>query len=1218
MVQARLSSARSAAPTVGVLPTVRLELRGAQGRATEYPVPEAGFLIGTVAGCDLRLPGSGLPPVICLLAPYPGGASLRRLASTQILRVNGQTATNSVIADGDVLLVGGVELTVRVTQAAESAPIPAVKLMPLPPATAATSAGENAALEARARALDEQVRELETDRVLWYQRREEIERDCIEQKERLLKERQELENREQALKEACGELGSRERAQAKQREEVEILRGELDIRQTTLQQREEELTTTRAELDTIRQQLYERYRERRDRLAGLQEAVNRAAAKVQDQKRVLEAEQSSFREQRQAALAESAARSDALATLDQRQQELTELARSLNLRERELRGQQTTLYEREQELAAEQARLAQEQNEHRADLVRLHRLQESLTRDQEKQTLRARELEAEAQRLGQLQNRLGSDRTELEAERTRHAEESRSHATRLEELRERLLSVEEQQAALTTLRIRLDRQHEEQRQQNQVLTERRARLEAAEAELQRQHQEVRLQQADVDDERQRLDQEQRLVAERNVTLDEAMGRVREWQERLTWQTAEVEEQAARLTDQAQTQAEQARQLEALATETAEAEERLRTAREDIQGREQVLRRAEQTRTALQEQLRRRSEELATRQQALTEQTRLLEETRRTHELRQAELEVERQRSEEQLASLRLQIEARENDLRQLESTLAQREQALVARLEQIQEMGRTVAAERKARHEERLAWESAQRQALEEATRMHADLDALRQQLPDLELRASSAAESLTQARQQLREHLEQLHRYARQSQDELEQLRSVVQNEATQLRQRETTLRQAREEHRLSVTAFRQQLIEWQGQVAEMKRALAQDETRLDRRQAAVDQQARQVTEQATVVQHQEREVVARRAEMEKHLEDMREWYRRKIRELTESRLDGEKGTAAPSILTLTEESEPGDRHLSELLQSLNLVEEQTLQSLLIEARKQRRPLRQVLLAGGYLTLFQMALIEAGNMDGLALGPLRLVDRLRATARETVYRVFDPRLGQEAVLRHLAEAEMDSATHPDEFRQRFGQAVALRHPNVAATLEVLELAGRPAVLVEPLAGLPATDWPPLAAVPGVWYRLLSQTALGLHMAHQAGLTHDHLDAAAIVLTSEGVVKVCGLGEPGWLTPAALNESTVATDDLTALGQLARHWATPGRNGRGKPLPDPLRLILERLTATGDERYPTAGALLEELDRVGSEVPPNGEAWKRMLSYVREHVQDDAGLKRSA
>src|SRR5262249_29454856 len=160
--------------------------------------------------------------------------------------------------------------------------------------------------------------------------------------------------------------------------------------------------------------------------------------------------------------------------------------------------------------------------------------------------------------------------------------------------------------------------------------------------------------------------------------------------------------------------------------------------------------------------------------------------------------------------------------------------------------------------------------------------------------------------------------------------------------------------------------------------------------------------------------------------------------------------------ILLLTGETDPGDRKLGDLLRSLELVDADTLTTLLVESRKQRRSLRQALLAGGCLTLYQMALIEAGNLDGLVLGPVRIIDRLRARARETGYRVFDPRRGSEAVLRYLAEAEMQDAIHPDEFRQRFAQAAAVRHPHVAATLEVLEINGRPAVLQEWLTGLPS------------------------------------------------------------------------------------------------------------------------------------------------------------------
>ena len=167
------------------------------------------------------------------------------------------------------------------------------------------------------------------------------------------------------------------------------------------------------------------------------------------------------------------------------------------------------------------------------------------------------------------------------------------------------------------------------------------------------------------------------------------------------------------------------------------------------------------------------------------------------------------------------------------------------------------------------------------------------------------------------------------------------------------------------------------------------------------------------------------------------------------------------------------------------------------------------------------MALIEAGNLDGLVLGPVRVIDRLQAGPREAVYRVFDPRRNGEALLRCLAESEMHDAVHPDEFRQRFAAAAAVRHVHVAATYEVLEIAGRPAVLQEWLTGLPGSDWPALTSAPGVWFRLLSQAALGLRTAHDAGLVHGALEASSFVCTPEGVVKLCGLGEPRWLAAAA-------------------------------------------------------------------------------------------------
>jgi len=58
--------------------------------------------------------------------------------------------------------------------------------------------------------------------------------------------------------------------------------------------------------------------------------------------------------------------------------------------------------------------------------------------------------------------------------------------------------------------------------------------------------------------------------------------------------------------------------------------------------------------------------------------------------------------------------------------------------------------------------------------------------------------------------------------------------------------------------------------------------------------------------------------------------------------------------------------------------------------------------------------------------------------------------------------------------------------------------------------------------------------------------------------------------------------------------------------------------VLYRLNAEGDAGYPGAGELLDDLEKAATAVPPNAEAWERLLRYVREHGTLDAALRRSA
>jgi chromosome segregation ATPase len=1219
----------------GSLAVVRLEVRVGGGRPTAYDVGDGGFLIGSVPGCDLRLSGASLAPVLCLITRGSAGAGLRKLVPVQPILVNGKAVTAATLADGDTLSVGSADISVKVELPeevhAEAAPTPDEGL---------------GLLEERERKLEQQEQQLEEDRAGWELRRQEIEAECRRQGQTLQEVVSRLRSQEQALEKARADLEVREQAWRSGQAELAAARAESEAHREQAGRQHEETRALRQELSTIRQQLYERYRTRRDRLASQQQAVRRAARRIQERKRTLDAAEADFQARRQE-WGQRELEIDGRLEQTQREKELLEdhhrliTGRQQEV-QRDLAERFGNLQEREQQLAEATTALEKGQKQHQADLVRLDRIQAmieqrlkglhatSLEIDHRYEQLQrdSREMEEQAAQLDEWHNRLA-------AETERVAAEKKTHNTATSQLDQRAATLEGQQAMLATLRTRVERLREDLQRREQELSDQRALQEAGEQDLRQRLAEAERLRVDLDSDRQLFAEERRRFYEQSQTMEAAVAQLRQAQDFLATQEDELRQRNAQVDAQAAEQAEQVALLTARGQQLDEQQARLAADREALREREMALARAEQSLAALQEQVRRRSEELA---EKLRDQ--FTEEGRLRDEAADLEARLHTAAQDEQLARERLDLSrqelatrAAELDSRALE--LSKREEELAQQAERAEESQRLLSGQRQVLASERIAWEVEKQKGQDEAARARAELEETRAtaeevagRLPELEARAEAALGRLTQGREELRESLAQMHTYARQAREDLDAGRTHLQDEAERLRRQELDLQAARDEHRLQVAAFRQQLIEWQGRVGEMRQALQQGETRLDRRQAEVEAQAQEIAsasarlaEEAEQLQQQRRLVAERRGEVDRHLIDMREWYRRKLRELAgleppEGRSGDEDGPDAErGILAITGELEPGDRQLGDLLRSLDLIDADTLAALLLEARRQRRTLRQVLLAGNYLTLYQIALIEAGNLDGLVLGPVRVIDRLQATPREAVYRVFDPRRNGEALLRHLAESEMDDAVRPDEFRQRFAAAAALRHPHVAATFEVLEIADRPAALQEWVQGLPSTEWPALAAAPGVWFRLFSQAALAVQTVHAAGLVHGHLHAASLVFT-EGVLKLCGVGEPRWLAvppPQEDGEPSVEAD-LRTLGHIAAGWAEVSAGGKVKPLPAALRKVVQRCADGG---YATAQVLLEDLDHAGAEVPPNAAAWERFVRQVREDSAESE-LRQSA
>ncbi len=1220
--------ARNQSPSPG--PVVRLEVRLGSAPPAVYEVGDGGFLIGGVPGCDLRLPGPSLPPVLCLIARNAAGASLRKLAPVLPISVNGKSVSSTYLDDGDRLGVGPVELLVRIQHTTAQTPVAAA----LPELDDRLHQ-----LAEREQQLEAEKQELEAARDAWERRQGEIEAA--------------LRQRVQQLEKRAAE--ARERAPRAVEEELERRRVELDARQEELTRQEAAVEALRQEIDGIRKELAGRYHERRERLLTQQQAVHRVARKLRKRKVAVEEREARALEAEQQLSTRQLEIDGGREQLERERQLVEEQHRLFASRQqevqRELHERVADLEAREEVLAQARAALEKGQKQHQSDLVRLDRIQGAIEARQKALEGRAleidrkyeqlqrdtRDMEEQARQLDDWHTRLSSEDQQLQA---RKAEVDAQTA----QLDQRASALESQQTMLATLRTRLERLREEVRNQEQALSDQRALQEAAEADLADRLQVAERQRQELDAERQLFDEERRRYEERRAVLDQAVATLRQTQEALEREQAEVESRQKDLDAVAEAQAQQAEQLLARGEQLEQVGARLQADRQVMRDREANLTKAEATLAGLQEQVRKRVEELNDRQRGLEQGVEALAKQRLEFEAQRKQGEEAHRQAAGELEQLRQQMEERAAELLRGEEELKQARERLDEAEQSQTSQRQALAAERVSWEVERQVAQEQDRQAREELQRGREEAQALLQQLPELELRAAAALERLARSREQLREHLGEIHTYARQSREDLDAARKLVQGDVERVRQQELDLEVARDEHRLAVAAFRQQLIDWQGRVGELRQNLQLGSTRLELRQAAVEEQARQLAEEAEQLERDRQVVSERRGVMDRHLSDMQEWYRKKLRDLagvdappgsepgegdvvpmpvpsaSPPRAEGDDRNPARAVLTLNDEVEPADRQLGELLASQGLVDEDTLQALWADARRQRRSLRQLLLAGGYLTLYQMALIEAGNLDGLVLGPVRIIDKVTSNPREAVYRVFDPSRKAEALLRHLAEGELLDAVHPDEFRQRFSAAAAVTHGNVQAVLEVLDISGRPAALVEWVDGLPSSDWPGLVSAPGVWYRLVCQAALALQAAHEAGLAHGHLDGGSFVLTGEGTLKLVGLGEPAWLAAPGAEEGDGPAADLLALGRLAADWAARAPTGKGakaKPLPEGLQAVLARLMSEEEDRqYPSTQALVEDLERAGAKVSASTPAWERLVKQARE--QKPAGMRESA
>jgi serine/threonine protein kinase/class 3 adenylate cyclase/uncharacterized membrane protein HdeD (DUF308 family) len=272
------------------------------------------------------------------------------------------------------------------------------------------------------------------------------------------------------------------------------------------------------------------------------------------------------------------------------------------------------------------------------------------------------------------------------------------------------------------------------------------------------------------------------------------------------------------------------------------------------------------------------------------------------------------------------------------------------------------------------------------------------------------------------------------------------------------------------------------------------------------------------------------------------------------------------------------------------------------------------------------------------------------------VYLAYDPELDSQVALKVLREDLAENPEVVERFRREARSAASLRgHPNIVTLYDRGKTRDGSYYL--------AMEYVPGGALNDLIKRegllpadkalgLTLQVAQALRLAHQRGIVHRDVKPQNVLLTEEGEAKVADfgiakamdttaitrtgsvLGTPQYLSPEqALGQPATPKSDLYSLGvalyemltgELPHNAETPAAvlvkhiRGELRPpreinpdVPEQLNDVAVRLLAREPEdRYPDAGALVEDLERISKGLV-NGDRREERPKRVR--VPDLAG-----
>ncbi|MFG6465969.1 serine/threonine protein kinase [Roseateles sp. BYS87W] len=253
------------------------------------------------------------------------------------------------------------------------------------------------------------------------------------------------------------------------------------------------------------------------------------------------------------------------------------------------------------------------------------------------------------------------------------------------------------------------------------------------------------------------------------------------------------------------------------------------------------------------------------------------------------------------------------------------------------------------------------------------------------------------------------------------------------------------------------------------------------------------------------------------------------------------------------------------------------------------------------------------------SFGRFELRALLSKSSRSLIWRVADPRHGQEMVLCMPREKPNSPAALEHWLRMARGSE-RVQHPQVAPVFEIGEVEGWPYVAYERALGETlderlARQPSPLPLDAAGW---VAQLLEGLAFAHEAGHAHRDLQTGSVLIDAHDKVRLIGLEVAQEVFPATVDFNTVtrravresAEEDVLCVGlilnrllsgrlvlderdlqQVVRQMQPNGRElvrlgwETPHPIPDPLRAICNRATDRQlRQRYHLARSFWRALD----------------------------------